>query len=125
MIYTTVNKVTLKYNFTSRRNIRVLAETTEQHIYTFNGAYNETLVFIPNNTNSTIDTTDDTVYKFKTNKTSKNGLNGGAITAIVLASVAALAGLVAAIYCLNRPKPNMVSNMNAQEVITSQNKINV
>ena len=122
-------RVNLIYNVTSRRNIRVLADTKEQHLYTLNNGTNgnETLVFIPNNTNSTtpIDNTEDTtVLKFKTNRTSNNGLNGGAITAIVLASVAALIGLVAAIYCLNRPKANTIDTTN-QEISSSQNQMKI
>jgi hypothetical protein len=128
-IYTTIKTVELIYNITGRRNIRILEEIKEQHRYTTfpnDTNANESLVFIPNNTNSTTPTDDDTIYKFKKNRTSKNGLNSGAITAIVLASVAALAGVAAAIYCLNRPKPNMVSNMtNAHGVYSSQNQMNV
>ena len=129
VISTTVDKVKLIYNVTARRNIRVLDDTKKQHIYTLDNNTNgtETLLFIPNNTNSTIPSDDTTKYKFKTNRTSKKGLNGGAITAIVLASVAALAGLVAAIYCLNRPKPNIVNNNTATShvIYSSQNKMNI
>ena len=129
VLYTTINRVNLIYNVTSRRNIRVLADTKEQHLYTLNNGTNgnETLVFIPNNTNSTtpIDNTEDTtVHKFKTNRTSNNGLNGGAITAIVLACFAALIGLVAAIYCLNRPKANTIDTTN-QEISSSQNQMKI
>jgi hypothetical protein len=129
VIYTTINKVNLIYSVTSRRNIRILDDATEKHLYTLRNSTNgnETLLFIPNNTNSTIPSDDTTKYKFKTNRTSKKGLNGGAITAMVLASVAALAGLVAAIYCLNRPKPNIVNNNTATShvIYSSQNKMNI
>ena len=126
VISTTVDKVKLIYNVTARRNIRVLDDTKEQHIYTLdnNTNGNETLLFIPNNTNSTIPDDDTTTFnRYRKNKTSKKGLTGGAIAAIVLASVAALVAVVASIYCLNRPKPNVVTNTH--EISSSINQMKV
>lgn len=98
----------------------------EKHLYTLRNSTNgnETLLFIPNNTNSTIPDDDTTTFnRYRKNKTSKKGLTGGAIAAIVLACVAALVAVVAAIYCLNRPKPNVVTNTH--EISSSINQMKV
>ena len=121
VIYTFANRVNLIYNVANRRNIRILDETKEKHIYTLNNSGDREPIFFIPNTNGTDDETG--LNKFKTHKTSEKGLNGGAITAIVLCSVAALAAVVITIYFLNRHKPN--ANNNIHEITTSKNQMNI